>query len=76
MTLAWLLAQGDDIIPIPGSKSIAHIEENIAAVHLILTETEKAEIRRMCDEIERLTKDDPNTPHAFLATAFVDTPPL
>lgn len=31
LVLAWLLAQGDDIIPIPGSRSIAHMRENLAS---------------------------------------------
>jgi len=34
LALAWVLAQGDDIIPIPGSKSVRHLEENAAAVDL------------------------------------------
>jgi aryl-alcohol dehydrogenase-like predicted oxidoreductase len=31
LALAWVLAQGDDIIPIPGTRSIAHLEEDVAA---------------------------------------------
>ncbi len=31
VALAWLLAQGDDIAPIPGTKRVARVEENIAA---------------------------------------------
>jgi aryl-alcohol dehydrogenase-like predicted oxidoreductase len=31
IALAWLLAQGDDIAPIPGTKRVAHVEENTAA---------------------------------------------
>ena len=31
IALAWLLAQGDDIAPIPGTKRVARVEENIAA---------------------------------------------
>jgi aryl-alcohol dehydrogenase-like predicted oxidoreductase len=37
LALAWVLAQGVDIIPIPGSKRIAHLEENAAAVDLVLS---------------------------------------
>ena len=36
IALAWLLAQGTDIIPIPGSKSRAHLEENLAATEIEL----------------------------------------
>jgi len=37
VALAWLLAQGDDIAPIPGTKRIAYLEENVAADALVLT---------------------------------------
>ena len=31
MALAWLLAQGDDIAPIPGTKRVSRVDENTAA---------------------------------------------
>ena len=37
VALAWLLAQGDDIVPIPGTKRISYLEENVAADALDLT---------------------------------------
>jgi aryl-alcohol dehydrogenase-like predicted oxidoreductase len=37
VALAWLLAQGDDIAPIPGTKRVARLEENAAADDLELT---------------------------------------
>lgn len=37
LAIAWVLAQGDDIITIPGSKRIQHLEENIASEHVRLT---------------------------------------
>ncbi|MCX5370122.1 aldo/keto reductase [Streptomyces sp. NBC_00015] len=37
VALAWLLAQGDDIAPIPGTKRVARLEENAAADHIELT---------------------------------------
>jgi len=37
LALAWLLAQGEDIIPIPGTKRIPYLEENIGAVNIQLT---------------------------------------
>ncbi|MDI5933535.1 aldo/keto reductase [Halomonas kalidii] len=36
LALAWLRAQGDDVIPIPGSRSVAHMRENLAAEELSL----------------------------------------
>lgn len=37
LALAWLLAQGGDIVPIPGTKKRGYLEENAAAVDLVLT---------------------------------------
>ena len=44
LALAWLLAQGDDIVPIPGSKVRSRLEENAAAVDIVLTPDEIAEL--------------------------------
>lgn len=44
LALAWLLAQGDDIVPIPGTKRQAYVEENVAAVNVVLTKEEIAQI--------------------------------
>jgi aryl-alcohol dehydrogenase-like predicted oxidoreductase len=35
--LAWLLAQGDDVLPIPGTKRVAYLNENVAAANVTLT---------------------------------------
>jgi aryl-alcohol dehydrogenase-like predicted oxidoreductase len=40
IALAWLLAQGDDIIPIPGTKQQKWLEQNIAAADLVLSQAE------------------------------------
>jgi aryl-alcohol dehydrogenase-like predicted oxidoreductase len=37
LALAWLLAQGDGIVPIPSSKTIAHLEDNLGALEVELT---------------------------------------
>ncbi len=37
VALAWLLAQGDEVVPIPGTKRVSRLEENAAAADLILT---------------------------------------
>ena len=36
--LAWLLAQGDDVLPIPGTKRIPYVEENVAAADVTLSQ--------------------------------------
>jgi aryl-alcohol dehydrogenase-like predicted oxidoreductase len=38
LALAWVLAQGEDIVPIPGTKRIKYLEENIGALEVNLTE--------------------------------------
>jgi aryl-alcohol dehydrogenase-like predicted oxidoreductase len=47
LALAWLLHQGEDIVPIPGTKRRKYLEENAAAVEVTLTE----ENLRHIDEI-------------------------
>ena len=42
--LAWVLAQGDDIVPIPGTKRRRYLEDNVAALDVRLTPEELAEI--------------------------------
>ena len=37
LALAWLLAQGEDIVPIPGTKRRTYLEENVAAAEIMLT---------------------------------------
>jgi aryl-alcohol dehydrogenase-like predicted oxidoreductase len=42
LALAWLLHQGEDVVPIPGAKSRIHLEENVAAAALALSPAEVA----------------------------------
>lgn len=44
LALAWLLAQGEDIVPIPGTKRRKYLEENIKAIDIQLSEDELKEI--------------------------------
>jgi aryl-alcohol dehydrogenase-like predicted oxidoreductase len=44
LALAWLLAQGDDIVPIPGTKRRQYLEENVAAVAIELSPAELARL--------------------------------
>jgi aryl-alcohol dehydrogenase-like predicted oxidoreductase len=46
LALAWLLAQDDDIVPIPGTRNIARLEENVGAVHLKLSDDD---LRRIAE---------------------------
>jgi len=44
LALAWVIAKGDDIVPIPGTKRVKYLEENAGAVDVKLTAAEVAEI--------------------------------
>ena len=44
LALAWVLAQGDDIVPIPGTKRRKHLEENAAASSVSLSKADLARI--------------------------------
>ena len=44
LALAWVLSQGEDIVPIPGTKRRARLEENAAAVDVVLRDDELREI--------------------------------
>ncbi|MEO8922410.1 MAG: aldo/keto reductase, partial [Caldimonas sp.] len=44
LALAWVLGQGDDIVPIPGTKRRKYLEENVAAVDMALSLAELDEL--------------------------------
>ena len=44
IALAWVLAQGEDIVPIPGTKRIKYLEENAKAVEISLTKEELSQL--------------------------------
>jgi aryl-alcohol dehydrogenase-like predicted oxidoreductase len=44
LALAWLLAQGDDVIAIPGTRSVTRVEENVGAADVVLTDQDLARI--------------------------------
>lgn len=44
LALAWVLAQGDDMVPIPGTKRRSYLEENLAALDIGLTPADLSEI--------------------------------
>ena len=50
LALAWLLAQGDDIVPIPGTRSEKRLAENVGAVDVELTEGDLARVNEILPE--------------------------
>lgn len=73
ITLAWLMAQGDDIIPIPGTTNLARLDENLGALKIKLTKEEEHEIRKACENAE---VHGSRYPEGFAKALFADTPAL
>ena len=51
VALAWVLAQGDDVVPIPGTKRTRYLEENLAALEVTLGADDLASLDRLADEV-------------------------
>ncbi|KAJ7271577.1 NADP-dependent oxidoreductase domain-containing protein [Mycena rebaudengoi] len=74
VALAWLLAQGDDIIPIPGTKKIKYLEENIRAGDLQLSAEDVQAVRDVAAKADAAQGE--RYPAAMVAQMFVETPAL
>ena len=72
LTLAWLMAQGDDILPIPGTTNIDRLTENLDALYIKLTKEENEAIRKAAENAEVVGG---RYPEAFSAVLYNDTPP-
>jgi aryl-alcohol dehydrogenase-like predicted oxidoreductase len=70
LAIAWLLKQGDDVIPIPGTKRIKYLEENWASLEVQLTNAEEKEIREF---VEKAEVAGDRMPEGGAAQCFVDT---
>lgn len=70
LTLAWLLAQGDDIFPIPGTTRINALVENVESVKVQLTVEEEKTFRSIVQAAEVSGGRYPDT---FASTLYVDT---
>lgn len=74
LVLAWVLAQGEDFIPIPGTKRVKYLEENAGAVDVKLSAEDDKRIRQAIESVGG-TKGA-RYPPAMLAQCFGDTPEL
>ncbi|KAJ5620702.1 aldo-keto reductase [Penicillium lagena] len=70
LALAWLLKQGDDIFPIPGSSKLDRLEENLGSLSVSLSDEEEESVRQLAKGVvgERF--------QTMSGYAFADTPPL
>jgi aryl-alcohol dehydrogenase-like predicted oxidoreductase len=47
LALAWVLAQGTDIVPIPGTRRLKYLQENLAAAEILLTDDELSHLSEL-----------------------------
>ena len=52
LALAWVLAKGEDLVPIPGTKRRKYLEENAGAVNVVLTDADIAELEAAVPQAE------------------------
>jgi aryl-alcohol dehydrogenase-like predicted oxidoreductase len=52
LALAWVLAQGADVTPIPGMKTRAHLADNLAALDVVLSGAEEQEMRGLVEMVK------------------------
>ena len=60
VALAWILAQGEDLIPIPGTKRVAYLEDNAGAASVQLTPADLAALDAAADLVQA-PRYDPST---------------
>ncbi|KAI1769396.1 putative aldo-keto reductase [Hypoxylon sp. FL1150] len=73
LALAWLLKQGDDVFPIPGTRRVKYLEQNWAALDIALSDEEEREIREFA---ENAKLSGGALPEAFAGHRFRDTKEL
>ena len=72
-----MLAQGDDTIPIPGSKSIKDAEENVRAVEVVLSAEEIAKVQEAVDVVGKSSAGKASRPTPYgESIAFQESPPF
>lgn len=72
LSLAFCLEQGQDFIPIPGTKRVKYLQENAKAADVKITEAEMAEIRTAIDKVGGM--QGARYPEALMGACFGDSP--
>jgi aryl-alcohol dehydrogenase-like predicted oxidoreductase len=52
LALAWVMAQGEDLVPIPGTKRVGYLEDNMGALNVKLTESERRDLATRFAQID------------------------
>jgi aryl-alcohol dehydrogenase-like predicted oxidoreductase len=68
-----MMQQGSDIFPIPGTKKIKYLEENVGACQVSLTPDENAPIRQAIEDAE---VHSTRVAEKLMGALVMDTPPL
>ncbi|KAI0072149.1 Aldo/keto reductase [Panus rudis PR-1116 ss-1] len=74
VAIAWILAQGEDVIPIPGTTKVENLKENLGALDVKLTPEEVQEIREIADKAGASQGD--RYPPALMKVLYGNTPSL
>jgi aryl-alcohol dehydrogenase-like predicted oxidoreductase len=75
VALAWLLAQGPDIIPIPGTTKIANWKENMGALQIELTPEDVKKVREAAEHADKAIQGE-RYPAGMWQAVFAETPEL
>lgn len=70
LSLAWLMKQGTDIVPIPGTKNLKYLEENWKALDIELSDKDEADVRQF---LEASQVEGDVVPAAFKSWLYIDT---
>ncbi|TCD71598.1 hypothetical protein EIP91_007345 [Steccherinum ochraceum] len=74
VAIAWVLAQGDNVIPIPGTSRVKYLEENLGAINVQLSHEDLKAVRNVAEGANATQGD--RYPPAFMKVHFADTPAL
>lgn len=72
ISLAWVLAQGEDVIPIPGTTKLQNLKENMDAGKIKLSPEDVQAVREVADKANAAQGD--RYPEAYMKALFADTP--
>jgi aryl-alcohol dehydrogenase-like predicted oxidoreductase len=72
IALAWLLAQGPNVVPIPGTTQMAHLTDNASATGVTFTEAELSELNR---DVAAIEVQGERMPEFVAAWSAVEAPP-
>ena len=73
LVLKWLMAQGEEVIPIPGTKKLKYLEDNLGAFSVDLPPAEEQKVRKL---VEKAEIRGARYPEAMNVALFADTPEL